>query len=212
MMNCLKATDKTAVLEAKLAKCYQMIRCLEEALDEFAEVQVERMLQRGELQEAKSELRNQQNGGDKITMKVSATKGFYRPKANDFAEEHDEGTTTLLLVTMRLTAAPYGYSYLSLPTYNLIANNALLKASSEGDVDSIKKALKDGADLTCKDWIWRNPPLSMAAKYGHAEAADCLILAGAPLNLQVRTAQIKDHSCPESLKFTVLMQYTVESF
>ncbi len=90
--------DKSAILEIKLAESEEKLRC--------TEVQVEHLLKtlkakensieklQRELQEAKFGLHNQQNGEDKITLKISATKGIYCPKADDdIAEEQDKGTT-----------------------------------------------------------------------------------------------------------------------
>ncbi len=60
--------------------------------------------------------------------------------------------------------------------------DALLIVSSEaGDVDGIKKALKDGANLQTQDEL-DTSPLRWAIRKGHTDAVEELLNAGADVN------------------------------
>jgi hypothetical protein len=60
-------------------------------------------------------------------------------------------------------------------------NKELLEASEKGDVEKVKKLLKEGADLNAKNWFgWT--PLHLAAYNGHIEVVKLLIEKGANVN------------------------------
>jgi ankyrin repeat protein len=56
---------------------------------------------------------------------------------------------------------------------------SLLKASSEGDVDTVKRVLATGAKLECRDYKVGNTPLIWAAFNGHVHVMKVLVDKGA---------------------------------
>jgi len=61
------------------------------------------------------------------------------------------------------------------------ANRALIEATATGNVDAIKKAIADGADVNVKA-VGGGTILFIAAHEGHREVAELLIAEGADVN------------------------------
>ena len=61
------------------------------------------------------------------------------------------------------------------------ANRALIEATATGNVEAIKKAIADGADVNVKA-VGGGTPLLIAAHEGHREVAELLIAEGADVN------------------------------
>jgi hypothetical protein len=93
----------------------------------------------------------------------------------------------LILIFPRNVTA--GFIYLGIIVAGLIfllyisslIDKELLKASGIGDVEKVKKLLKEGADVNAKD-KWDDTPLHLAAIYGHIEVVKVLIENGAYVN------------------------------
>ena len=61
----------------------------------------------------------------------------------------------------------------------------LLDASSQGDVDSIRRLVQSGQDPTEQDQ-WNSSALMMAASYGNTEAIEMLLESGVPVDERSR--------------------------
>jgi len=61
------------------------------------------------------------------------------------------------------------------------ADIALAQAASEGNIEAVKQAIADGADVNARDGLY-GTPLHEAAWKGHKEIAELLITKGADVN------------------------------
>ncbi|MDQ0642959.1 ankyrin repeat domain-containing protein [Microbacterium murale] len=91
---------------------------------------------------------------------------------------------TILLLTLAVGAAACSPTTdLEEPGVNTPAEQRLLAAASTGDVEGVRTALRDGADLETRGENGMTA-LIIAAKANHVEAARTLIEAGADVNAQ----------------------------
>ncbi|MCH7729032.1 MAG: ankyrin repeat domain-containing protein [Planctomycetes bacterium] len=63
-------------------------------------------------------------------------------------------------------------------------DQALHNAAWDGELDAVKRLLRDGADVNAKGQTG-NTPLYVAAWHGHIEVVEFLIKEGAEVNLEV---------------------------
>ena len=64
------------------------------------------------------------------------------------------------------------------------ADRALLKAAEDGNIEAVKQAIADGADVNAKNYGMT--PLHIAAQTGHKEVSELLIIKGADVNAKDR--------------------------
>ena len=65
----------------------------------------------------------------------------------------------------------------------------ILDAAAEGNIEAVKQAIADGADVNAKGGWREGTPLHTAALWGHKEIAELLIAAGAEVNAKTKRGE-----------------------
>jgi ankyrin repeat protein len=66
---------------------------------------------------------------------------------------------------------------------------SLHKAAFDGNIEAVKQAIADGADVNAKGGWREGTPLHTAALWGHKEIAELLIAAGAEVNAKTKRGE-----------------------
>ena len=86
---------------------------------------------------------------------------------------------------------------------NSAIDSALLEAALVGDINNLKKGLKNGANINAQDDI-DFTPIHYSARLGHYEAVKLLLEKGASINIKDTIGELPIHKI-ENLKVTQIL-------